>query len=170
MFSYNYANERTYEFDGSGLDDASALDQTIFNANDKLTINIHRLEKYNGNSVEITGCNVTNVRCFTLVQHTTPVTAQTATTERCVDGDGTSLEYIDIEFNESNLENLFHNCSMKGVTFYPLDDTKATSTMDMFHGATSFNQQLELDTSNVIRMDRMFKGATSFNQPLGCHK
>ncbi|KAL1496023.1 hypothetical protein AB1Y20_014656 [Prymnesium parvum] len=36
----------------------------------------------------------------------------------------------------------------------------------MFHGATSFNQPLNFDTSSVTTMQGMFSGASSFNQPL----
>ena len=44
MFEENTANEQTYEFDGSGLNDSSSLDNIVLNASYKLTINIHQLE------------------------------------------------------------------------------------------------------------------------------
>ena len=36
----------------------------------------------------------------------------------------------------------------------------------MFHRASSFNQPLRWDTSNVIDMSCLFSDASSFNQPL----
>ena len=39
-------------------------------------------------------------------------------------------------------------------------------TNSMFEGATSFNQDLSWDVSNMLDMSNMFKGATAFNQDL----
>ena len=48
-------------------------------------------------------------------------------------------------------------------------DTSQVTRMDqMFHGASSFNQDIgSWDTSQVTRMDHMFRDASSFNQDIG---
>ena len=46
-------------------------------------------------------------------------------------------------------------------------DTRNVIRMEaMFHNATSFNQPLNFKTQNVTNMEGMFHNATSFNQPL----
>ena len=47
------------------------------------------------------------------------------------------------------------------------DTSNVTDMSDMFVGATSFNQSLNWDTSNVTGMSYMFMDAASFNQSLG---
>ena len=60
----------------------------------------------------------------------------------------------------------FKDCLVFNENISNLNTINCFSFISTFNGATSFNQPLTFDTSNVLNCYRMFKGATSFDQNL----
>ena len=170
MFQGSVRNTQVYDFNGESLVQPPNDNPISWIAPDSnVTINIHRLShKNSNNNEEYLECGSQNVRCFTLKTHTSPLGDLTSTSPHCtVHGSTGSLEYIDLEFNISDLSHALYRCNeLKGVTFYPVNSIQAESTRYMFSYATQFNGAVDLDTSQVTNMENMFELASNFNHEL----